>query len=187
MASGAGAAAEYDQIKAAADTARADLSAARAQANVAQNATGYAVLLADSDGVVMETLAEPGQVVSAGQVAIRLAICLLPFALAACGDISASDDPRTRPPLVRSASVERANPAARTFTGVVVARTQSDLGFRVQGKILERLVDTGQTVKQGQPLLRLDPVDLKLQAQAQQRAVDAAQARARKATSDEAR
>ena len=117
----------------------------------------------------------------------RLAICLLPFALAACGDISASDDPRTRPPLVRSASVERANPAARTFTGVVVARTQSDLGFRVQGKILERLVDTGQTVKQGQPLLRLDPVDLKLQAQAQQRAVDAAQARARKATSDEAR
>ena len=40
---------------------------------MAQNATGYAVLLADSDGVVMETLAEPGQVVSAGQVAIRLA------------------------------------------------------------------------------------------------------------------
>jgi transcriptional regulator of acetoin/glycerol metabolism len=32
---------------------------------VAQNATGYAVLLADSDGVVMETLGEPGQVVSA--------------------------------------------------------------------------------------------------------------------------
>ena len=73
------------------------------------------------------------------------------------------------------------------FTGVVVARTQSDLGFRVQGKILERLVDTGQTVRQGQPLLRLDPADLKLQAQAQQRTVDAAQARARKASSDEAR
>ena len=73
VASGAVSASEYDQIKAAADTARADLSAARAQASVAQNATGYAVLLADSDGVVMETLAEPGQVVSAGQVAIRLA------------------------------------------------------------------------------------------------------------------
>lgn len=117
----------------------------------------------------------------------HVAVCLLPFALVACGDISASDDPRTKPPLVRSASVELANNSARAFTGVVVARTQSDLGFRVQGKILERLVDTGQTVKQGQPLLRLDPVDLKLQAQAQQRAVDAAQARARKATSDEAR
>jgi RND family efflux transporter MFP subunit len=70
---------------------------------------------------------------------------------------------------------------------VVVARTQSDLGFRVQGKILERFVDTGQTVKRGQPLMRLDPADLKLQALAQQQAVDAARARARKAISDEAR
>ena len=55
-------------------------------------------------------------------------------------------------------------------------------GFRAKSL---SLVDTGQTVKQGQPLMRLDPVDLKLQAQAQQQAVDAA--RARKATSDEAR
>ncbi len=31
------------------------------------------MLLADSDGVVMETLGEPGQVVSAGQAVIRLA------------------------------------------------------------------------------------------------------------------
>ena len=117
----------------------------------------------------------------------RLAVSLLPFVLVACGDNSASDDPRTKPPLVRSAAIELANNTAHAFTGVVVARTQSDLGFRVQGKILERLVDTGQTVRQGQPLLRLDPVDLKLQAQAQQRTVDAAQARARKASSDEAR
>lgn len=110
----------------------------------------------------------------------RFAVCLLPFALVACGDNPATDDPRTQPPLVRSASVEPANDASRAFTGVVVARTQSDLGFRVQGKILERLVDTGQTVKQGQPLMRLDPVDLKLQAQAHQQAVDAAQARREK-------
>lgn len=73
MASGAISAAEFDQINAAAEAARADLSAAQAQANVAQNATGYAGLLADADGVVVETLAEPGQVVSAGQVVIRLA------------------------------------------------------------------------------------------------------------------
>ncbi|MCS5948527.1 HlyD family efflux transporter periplasmic adaptor subunit [Klebsiella pneumoniae subsp. pneumoniae] len=73
VASGAISAAEFDQINAAAEAARADLSAAQAQANVAQNATGYAGLLADADGVVVETLAEPGQVVSAGQVVIRLA------------------------------------------------------------------------------------------------------------------
>ncbi|MEB7569314.1 efflux RND transporter periplasmic adaptor subunit, partial [Enterobacter mori] len=117
----------------------------------------------------------------------RCLVSLLPLALVACGDNAASDDPRTHPPLVRSASVERANATSRAFTGVVVARTQSDLGFRVQGKVLERLVDTGQSVKKGQPLMRLDPVDLTLQAQAQQRTVDAAQARARKAIADEAR
>ncbi len=56
VASGAISAAEFDQINAAAEAARADLSAAQAQANVAQNATGYAGLLADADGVVVKTL-----------------------------------------------------------------------------------------------------------------------------------
>ncbi|MFW5404833.1 efflux RND transporter periplasmic adaptor subunit [Pectobacterium carotovorum] len=116
-----------------------------------------------------------------------LAVCLLPLALVACGDASDVDDPRNQPPLVRAATVVSAVDASRAFTGVVVARVQSDLGFRVQGKILERLVDTGQTVKRGQPLMRLDPIDLSLQAQAQQQAVTAARARARQATDDEAR
>jgi RND family efflux transporter MFP subunit len=70
---GAISASGYDQIKAAADTARAQLSAAQAQADVARNASGYAALLADADGVVMETLAEPGQVVAPGQIVVRLA------------------------------------------------------------------------------------------------------------------
>lgn len=116
-----------------------------------------------------------------------LAVCLLPLALTACGDASGTDDPRTQPPLVRSATVVSAMDASRAFTGVVVARVQSDLGFRVQGKILERLVDTGQTVKRGQPLMRLDPIDLSLQAQAKQQAVAAARARAKQATADEVR
>ncbi|MEQ9847350.1 efflux RND transporter periplasmic adaptor subunit [Pectobacterium brasiliense] len=116
-----------------------------------------------------------------------LAVCLLPLALVACGDASDVDDPRNQPPLVRAATVVSAVETSRAFTGVVVARVQSDLGFRVQGKILERLVDTGQTVKRGQPLMRLDPIDLSLQAQAQQQAVTAARARARQATDDEAR
>lgn len=115
------------------------------------------------------------------------AVCLLSFALVACGDAANVDDPRSQPPLVRAATVKSAVDASRAFTGVVVARVQSDLGFRVQGKILERLVDTGQSVKRGQQLMRLDPVDLGLQAQAQQQAVAAARARARQATDDEAR
>jgi RND family efflux transporter MFP subunit len=73
VAAGAVSASRYDQVKAAANSAKAQLSAAQAQADVARNATGYAVLLADANGVVMDTLAEPGQVVSAGQPVVRLA------------------------------------------------------------------------------------------------------------------
>jgi RND family efflux transporter MFP subunit len=63
----------YDKVKAAAEAASAELNAAEAQAGVARNETGYAVLLADADGVVVETLAEPGQVVGAGQIVVRVA------------------------------------------------------------------------------------------------------------------
>lgn len=52
------------------------------------------------------------------------------------------------------------------FTGVVRARTESNLGFRVGGKIAERLVNAGETVKTGQPLLKLDPTDYQLALQA---------------------
>lgn len=90
-------------------------------------------------------------------------------------------------PLVRAAVAQQAERASRTFTGIVAARIQSDLGFRVAGKVAERLVDVGETVKRGQPLMRLDPTDLQLALQAQREAVMAAQARARQAADDEAR
>jgi RND family efflux transporter MFP subunit len=89
--------------------------------------------------------------------------------------------------LVRAAIVQQASAASRSFSGIVTARVQSDLGFRVAGKVLERLVDAGQSVKRGQVLMRIDPVDLKLAAQAQQDAVVAARARAQQTAEDEAR
>lgn len=116
-----------------------------------------------------------------------LVVGLLPLLLAACGDATSSNDPRTRSPLVRVESVAPATQAERSFTGVVAARVQSDLGFRVPGKILARLVDTGQAVKRGQPLMRLDPTDLKLATRAHDEAVTAASSRARQTAEDEAR
>ncbi|MDR3413761.1 MAG: efflux RND transporter periplasmic adaptor subunit [Formivibrio sp.] len=115
-----------------------------------------------------------------------IVICVLPLALAACGE-KAPTDPRTEAPLVRAAIVQGASSASRSFTGTVAARIQSDLGFRVSGKVLERLVDAGQSVKRGQVLMRIDPVDLKLAAHAQQEAVAAARARAQQTAEDEAR
>jgi RND family efflux transporter MFP subunit len=63
----------YEQAKAASDTAQARLAAAEADARVAENEATYSVLVADADGTVIETLGEPGQVVSAGQTMVRLA------------------------------------------------------------------------------------------------------------------
>jgi len=113
-------------------------------------------------------------------------IAALPLALAACGS-KTHTDPRNEAPLVRTAIVQRAEIASRTFTGTVAARVQSDLGFRIAGKVQERLVDAGQTVKRGQALMRIDPVDLRLAAHAQQEAVAAARARALQTAQDAAR
>jgi RND family efflux transporter MFP subunit len=115
-------------------------------------------------------------------------IGLLPLVLAACNDASSSStDPRMQPPLVRIETVEISGESERSFTGIIAARVQSDLGFRVPGKVLARLVDAGQTVKRGQPLMRIDPTDLRLAMRAHEEAVAAAKARARETADDEAR
>ena len=115
-------------------------------------------------------------------------IGLLPVVLVACSDAASSlRDPRTQPPLVRIEAVERSVPSERAFTGIVAARVQSDLGFRVPGKVLERLVNAGQTVKRGQTLMRIDPTDLTLAVRAHDEAVAAARARARQTADDELR
>jgi RND family efflux transporter MFP subunit len=106
--------------------------------------------------------------------------------LTACNEESVPD-PRLQAPLVRVTYPQKVEQETRTFTGIVAARVQSDAGFRVQGKVLERFVSAGQTVVKGQPLMRVDPIDLTLQAKAQKEAVAAAKARAQQAQSDEKR
>lgn len=96
-------------------------------------------------------------------------------------------DPRLQSPTVEIFKAEAAGSNNRTFTGIVEARVQSDLGFRVGGKILERSVNMGQRVQKGQVLMRLDPVDLKLSFAAQQANVEAARAKYTQTKADEAR
>src|SRR5437879_10452668 len=99
----------------------------------------------------------------------------------------AANDPRLQPPQVEIFKAEAAGSISRTFTGIVEARVQSDLGFRVVGKILERSVNMGQRVQKGQVLMRLDDVDLKLSLAAQQANVEAARAKYTQTKADEAR
>ncbi len=65
--------AAYDSRRNAMDAAAAKRDAARAQAAVSGNQAQYSELRADADGVVTAVLAEPGQVVAAGQAVVRVA------------------------------------------------------------------------------------------------------------------
>lgn len=111
------------------------------------------------------------------------ALLLIPLA----GCQRAESDPRTTPPLVRVATPTAANAATREFTGIVAARVQSDLGFRVGGKVTERLVTAGQVVRRGQKLMRIDGTDLALATRASLGTVEAARARALQTAADEKR
>lgn len=76
-----------------------------------------------------------------------------------------------QPPWVRVVEIDQKRAGsfgASSYTGVVRARFESNLGFRVGGKVAERLVNAGDAVKKGQPLLKLDPTDYQLALQAAQ-------------------
>ncbi|WP_334446603.1 efflux RND transporter periplasmic adaptor subunit [Bradyrhizobium sp. AZCC 1610] len=102
-------------------------------------------------------------------------------------EASAARDPRQEPPMVRLATAARVNGSERGFTGIIGARVQSNLGFRVAGKIVERLVNTGQQVKAGEPLMRIDETDLRLAVTAKRNAVAAARASVVQTDADEQR
>lgn len=55
----------------------------------------------------------------------------------------------------------------RRYTGTIRPRYESDLAFRVGGKIVERLVNVGDRVEGGQIIARLDATDLRLSRDAQ--------------------
>ncbi|HEN8801066.1 efflux RND transporter periplasmic adaptor subunit [Pseudomonas sp. CM25] len=81
-------------------------------------------------------------------------------------------------PRVGVLRVEPTDFAARvTLTGDVQARVQTDLSFRVGGKIISRSVDVGDHVKANQVLARLDPKDLQNNVNSAKAEVFAAQAR----------
>jgi RND family efflux transporter MFP subunit len=91
-------------------------------------------------------------------------------------EASAGRDPRQEPPIVRLVTAAQVTGSERGFTGIIGARVQSNLGFRVAGKIVERPMNVGEQVKAGQPLMRIDETDLRLALTAKRNAVAAARA-----------
>ena len=62
------------------------------------------------------------------------------------------------------------------LSGDIQARVETQLSFRVGGKIIERSVDVGDHIQAHQVLARLDPKDLKIQVATAQASVSAQQA-----------
>jgi RND family efflux transporter MFP subunit len=102
----------------------------------------------------------------------RLPALLCVLALAACSR------PEPPPEPVRAVKLLTVGTAPLTaqvaYAGEVRARTESRLGFRVPGKILQRQAELGQRVHAGQLLAQLDPRDFELAAAAARAQVSAA-------------
>lgn len=83
------------------------------------------------------------------------------LALASCTEEKAETVKEIRP--VKVVEIAKAtNVRALEFSGSVKSRTEMNLGFRIAGKVTERLVDIGDRVRPGDVLSRVDPTDYKL-------------------------
>lgn len=118
---------------------------------------------------------------------VAAALLAAPFAalLAACGP---SKPPAEALRAVRTVEVryDRTGEVNR-YVGTVQSRHEVDQAFRVGGKIAERKVDVGQTVREGDVLAVLDDADYRLAEEAARQQLVASTAQARQAESDRKR
>jgi membrane fusion protein, multidrug efflux system len=111
-----------------------------------------------------------------------IAVLAVAALLAACSEPPAVEEPVRA---VRTLTLAPQSSAwKQEYAAEVRARTESRLGFRVAGKMVQRRVNLGDTVRAGQVLALLDAQDLRLGEQAAHAAVSAAQANLDQAEAD---
>lgn len=107
--------------------------------------------------------------------------------LAACGR-DAPPAPPAPPADIRPVRAEQlglhADRGSTRYAGEVRARYETDLAFRVAGRVQTRLIEVGAHVKAGQLMATLDPQDYALAASAARAQLAAAEAEARLAQQD---
>ncbi|MER8799332.1 efflux RND transporter periplasmic adaptor subunit [Mesorhizobium sp. M0998] len=100
-------------------------------------------------------------------------IVVAALGLAGCSQEKAEVKEIIRP--VKVVEIAKASDTRQlSYSGSVRARTEMNLGFRINGKITERLVDIGDRVKPGDVLARVDPTDYELSVRSSQASLDAA-------------
>lgn len=110
---------------------------------------------------------------------------LVAIVLSGCNKPVAQPEP-IRPAMVYTVS-QSATIGQLVYSGEIHAQHEADLGFRVGGKVLARLVDLGATVKPGQALARLDASDAQLAGASARAQLAGAEADAANAASELAR
>ncbi|MBD9510781.1 efflux RND transporter periplasmic adaptor subunit [Ensifer sp. ENS10] len=101
-------------------------------------------------------------------------ISTLSAALAGCSEEKSETAEVVRP--VKVVEIAQAdNVRQLSYSGAVRARTEMNLGFRVSGKIVERVVNVGDRVKVGDLLARIDPTDYELAVRSASANLDAAE------------
>lgn len=119
----------------------------------------------------------------------RSVCCTAVFAvlgLAACQEQTSGPENPPTVVQVEAAAIADYAPNIR-LTGEIRARVESDLSFRVAGRITERLVNVGDHVTADQVLARLDPQQQQATVTAAEAAVASAEAVLRQATATFAR
>lgn len=150
--------ARYDMAVKARDTARAALSAAAAKSRLSGDQVGYSILHAPEDGAVSAVGAEPGQVVGAGQMVVRLAVLGKKdavFTLAESAVLRLPKDPMVEVHLLDAVDVmaqgkveqiaPNADPVTRTYT-VKVALSDPPEAMRLGMSVVGRVRIEGQNV-----------------------------------------
>jgi RND family efflux transporter MFP subunit len=112
---------------------------------------------------------------------LRLAaLCLPALALAACSE--AKQSAKTPFKVVAQRVAPQAYDSEVALTGSVRARVQTELSFRVSGRVIERRGEVGQHVEAGAVLARLDPSEQRADLDAAKAGVAGAEATLRQAS-----
>jgi RND family efflux transporter MFP subunit len=112
---------------------------------------------------------------------------LMAGALAGCDDSSGgAQAPQLRVALVAPVRFAPLAPPRR-FIATIRPRVEADQGFRVAGKVMRRLVENGQRVREGDLLATLDETDLRLQKEQADAELAAARMALKQAAADEGR
>lgn len=112
-------------------------------------------------------------------------LLLVAVGLQGCKDATAKVEPPI-PVRVAAVALEPLT-ETRQYVGIIRPRYESDLGFRVAGKIVERKVNVGDRVRVGDVIARLDATDFQLRLEAQQAEVAAARSSRDQAVASEER